>query len=138
MKELRHGASQKNSSLNSLYNARQYDNGFIISAPFVEMNKVGSVPSKYRDALLRIPLSDLFFIGELQALDTSSLGEIRIHLEFEDFSYLSLREAKMFRVPTIASEKKFQNTVSATNSLTTDWAYKLQSVEQSPYFVGQW
>jgi hypothetical protein len=138
MKELRRGASQKNSSINSLYNARQYDNGLIVSAPFVQMNKIGSTLSTYRDAQLRIPLSDLFFMGELQALDTSTLGEIRIHLEFEDFGYLSLREAKMFRSPPLASENELQNTVSATNSLTTKWNWKLQSVEQSPYFVGQW
>jgi len=137
MKELRRGASEKNSSINSLYNARQYDNGLIISSPFVEMYKEGSVSSVYREALLRIPLADLFFIGDLQALDISTMGHLTLHLEFEDFSYLSLRETKMFRVPPTASENLIKDTATATDVIVTNFNTKLENLEQSPYFVGQ-
>jgi hypothetical protein len=137
MKELRRGASEKNSSINSLYNARQYDNGLIISSPFIEMYKEGSVLSTYREALLRIPLSDLFFMGELQALDISSMGTLTIHIEFEDFDYLSLREVQMFRNPPTSSENLIQDTTVATNVIKTKFNTKLENLEQSPYFVGQ-
>jgi hypothetical protein len=138
MKELRRGASEKNSSINSLYNAREYDNGVIISSPFVQMYKEGSTLSSYREALLRIPLSDLFFIGELQALDISSMGTLTLHLEFEDFDYLSLREVKMFRNPPTASENLIKDVTGApTNVIITNFNTKLDNLEQSPYFVGQ-
>jgi hypothetical protein len=65
------------------------------------------------------------------------MGHLTLHLEFEDFSYLSLRETKMFRVPPTASENLIQDTATATDVIVTKFNTKLENLEQSPYFVGQ-
>jgi hypothetical protein len=134
--ELQLSTSEKISQIASLYQTRTYDNGMIGSA-FVELHKSGNVPSRYVDAHLRIPLSHLYNIGEIQALDTSKTGALRIHLELENLSFLQFIEAPMFKLPALLNEGKFSNLTASTDNIVTVPELPYYSLEQSPYFVGQ-
>ena len=144
MFELTKSTSEKIATIDSLYQVRDYEQGLILS-PFVQMYKDGSVASSYRDVYLRIPLSQLFSLGSLTALDVSKTGRLTVHVEIENLSYLEFVEAKLFKDPALAEEGKMNNVLTNTNQITTK-AYDAstnpngiiyESLEQSPYFVGQ-
>jgi len=140
--ELTKSTTEKASMINSLYQVRDLQNGFLLS-PWVEWHKEGVEPSIFRDNYLRIPLSQLFSLGS-SIVDTSRTGALDIHIEMENLSYVQFEEVKLFHSPTLKDEGKFQSVTTATNEITTI-AYvasplagiKYESVEESPYFVGQ-
>ena len=144
MFELTKSTSEKIATIDSLYQVRDYEQGLILS-PFVQMYKDGSVASSYRDVYLRIPLSQLFSLGSLTALDVSKTGRLTVHVEIENLSYLQFVEATLFKDPALAQEGSMNPVSTNTNQITTR-AYDAstntqgiiyESLEQSPYFVGQ-
>jgi hypothetical protein len=137
MLELRQASGEKMSQIDSLYQSPDYDNGILIS-PFVEFKKEGTSPSVYKDAKLNIPLSHLFSIGDLQAIDTAKTGTLRVHLELEKLDYLEVSESKFFRNPQFSTEGQMTNlTVGSTNVVTTVSTLVYDGLEQSPYYVGK-
>lgn len=138
--ELMKSTSEKMAQIDSIYQVRDFQEGMLLS-PWVEMHKEGVVPSSYRDAYLRIPLNQLFALGNT-VLDVGRTGPLTVHVEIENLSYLEFVEVKMFHSPALKDEGKMQNVESATNQITTlAWTgsagIKYDSVESSPYFVGQ-
>ena len=140
--ELTKSTTEKACMINSLYQVRDLQNGFLLS-PWVEWHKEGVDPSLFRDNYLRIPLSQLFSLGS-SIIDTSKTGALDVHIELENLSYVQFEEVKLFHSPTLKDEGKFQPVTTATSEITTI-AYvasplagiKYESVEESPYFVGQ-
>ena len=133
--ELKLSTSEKLSQINTIYQTRTLDSGMLLS-PFVEMYKQGNVESRYVDAHFRVPMSHLFSLGDLKSLDTSKTGALRVHLELEDLTYLEVQEDGMFRDPVLENEGKFEDLTAAGNVITTVLEY--ESIERSPYFVGQY
>lgn len=136
--ELMKSTSEKMSLVDSIYQVRDFQQGTLLS-PWVEWHKEGSSPSTYRDAYLRIPLNQLFSLGNT-ILDVSKTGPLTVHIELENLSYLEFVEAKMFHSPALLNEGKMKTVTTATNLITTfDGTGKIiyDSVESSPYFVGQ-
>lgn len=136
MLELRQASGEKMSQIDSLYQSPDYDNSILIS-PFVEIKKEGSMPSTYKDAKLNIPLSHLFSIGDLQAIDTAKTGTLRIHLELEKLDYLEVSQSKLFRNPVFVTEGELSLMATGGNIVTTVNTLVYDGLEQSPYFVGQ-
>jgi hypothetical protein len=142
--EMTKSTSEKMCMIDTIYQVRDFQEGMLMS-PFLEMHKDGSIPSSYRDAYLRVPLSQLFSLGSLQALDLSKTGDLMVHIELEDLSYVSFVEAKLFKSPALAGEGVMELVESNTNQITTKEydastypdGIKYESLEQSPYFVGQ-
>lgn len=134
--ELSKSTVEKASMIDGLYQARQNAFGMLIS-PLVELHKDGSVPSTYVDARLSIPLSHLFSLGNTTMLDTSKTGTLRIHLELENLDYLQVVESTLFKKPISAFEGKFADLTASKSEITTVDEIVYQSLEQSPYFVGQ-
>ena len=136
--ELMKSTSEKMSLVDSIYQVRDFQQGTLLS-PWVEWHKEGSSPSTYRDAYLRIPLNQLFSLGNT-VLDVSKTGPLTVHIELENLSYLEFVEAKMFHSPTLLNEGKM-NTIEETTSQITTFTGTgkiiYDSVESSPYFVGQ-
>lgn len=140
--ELTKSTTEKASMINSLYQVRDLQNGFLLS-PWVEWHKEGVDASLFRDNYLRIPLSQLFSLGS-SIVDTSRTGALDIHVELENLSYVQFEEVKLFHSPTLKDEGKFQDVTTATSEITTKAfvasplaGIKYESVEESPYFVGQ-
>jgi hypothetical protein len=140
--ELTKSTTEKASMINSLYQVRDLQNGFLLS-PWVEWHKEGVEPSIFRDNYLRIPLSQLFSLGS-SIVDTSKTGALDVHIELENLSYVQFEEVKLFHSPTLLDEGLFQTVTTATNEITTKAfvasplaGIKYESVEESPYFVGQ-
>ena len=131
--EMTKSTSEKMSLIDSIYQLRDYQEGMLLS-PWVEMHKEGIVASSYRDAYLRIPLNQLFSLGN-SIVDTAKTGAITVHVELEDLSYLVFEEVKMFHSPALLNEGAFANITVAGSVITTTLSY--DSVEGSPYFVGQ-
>jgi len=131
--EMTKSTSEKMSMIDSIYQVRDFQEGMLLS-PWIEMHKEGLVPSSYRDAYLRIPLNQLFSLGN-SILDTSKTGALTVHVELENLSYLEFAEVKMFHSPPLLNEGKFADVTSAGSVITTTLSY--DSVEGSPYFVGQ-
>jgi hypothetical protein len=136
MLELRQASGEKMSQIDSLYQSPDYDNSILIS-PFVDFKKEGTVTSKYRDAKLNIPLSHLFSIGDLQAIDTAKTGTLRVHLELEKLEYLTVSQSKLFRSPVFTTEGQMVAKTVADNIITTVASLVYDGLEQSPYYVGQ-
>jgi hypothetical protein len=130
--ELSKSSSEKKSQINTIYQMNDYANHELLS-PFVEMHKDGSIPSRYIDAHLRIPLSQLIELGQLQQIDTSKTGKLRLHLELEDLSYLKVTRVNMFG--RVSGEGAMANVTSSTTVFTTASLYN--SLDQSSYYVGQ-
>lgn len=131
--ELSKSSTRLKSQVNSLYQMGDYVNHQKLS-PFVEMHKEGVIPSRYIDARLRIPLSDLFELGSLASLDLSKTGKLTIHLELEDLSYFNISWQKMFVGMT--DEGVLNNdTVGSQVKFTTTATYP--SLDYSPFYVGQ-
>jgi hypothetical protein len=142
--EITKSTTEKMSMVDTIYQVRDFQEGMLLS-PFVEMHKDGSIPSSYRDAYLRIPLSQLYSLGSLKALDLTKTGDLMVHIELEDLSYMSFVEAKLFKSPALAGEGVMELVATNTNQITTAEydpvdnpdGIKYESLEQSPYFVGQ-
>jgi hypothetical protein len=134
--ELSKSTVEKASMIDGLYQPRENAFGMLIS-PCVELHKDGVIPSAYVDARLAIPLSHLFSIGSLTSLDTSKTGTLRVHLELENLSYLEVVESTLFKKPIIAFEGAMQDITTPSNVITTATELPYESLEQSPYFVGQ-
>jgi hypothetical protein len=134
--ELSKSTVEKASLIDGLYQPRENAYGMLIS-PLVEFNKDGVIPSTYIDARLAIPLSHMFSIGSLTSLDTSKTGTLRVHLELENLNYLEIVESTLFKKPILAFEGKMVDITTPSDTIitTTDMLY--DSLEQSPYFVGQ-
>jgi hypothetical protein len=133
--EMTKSTSEKFCQINTLYQPRDYQEGMLLS-PFVEMHKEGSDVSVYRDVYLRIPLSQLFSLGSLTALDTSKTGTLRIHVELENLSYLTVIESALFKNPLSLLQSAMENIgTTETSNLITTLPYV--SLDQSPFFVGQ-
>jgi len=133
--EMTKSTSEKFCQINTLYQPRDYQEGMLLS-PFLEMQKVGSVASTYRDVHLRIPLSQIFSLGSTTIFDTAKTGTLRVHIELENLSYIQVKEAILFKNPASLDQSTMSDigTVS-TNSLIPDFQYK--TLDQSPFFVGQ-
>jgi len=131
--EMTKSTSEKMSMIDSIYQVRDFQEGMLLS-PWIEMHKEGIVPSSYRDAYLRIPLNQLFSLGN-SIIDTSKTGALTVHVELENLSYLEFAEVKMFHSPALLNEGVFVFVQNITNNITTSITY--DSVEASPYFVGQ-
>jgi hypothetical protein len=123
---------EKLSLVDSLYQMTNFYSNELLSL-FVDFNKEGSIPSKYRDVELRIPLKDLFELGSMEMIDTSKTGALTIHLELENSSYIAVEQVKLFND---ADEGKCNNYVSGAplNVLTTTTKYP--NLELSPFYVG--
>jgi hypothetical protein len=134
--ELSKSTVEKASMIDGLYQPRENAFGMLIS-PLVELHKDGVIPSAYVDARLAIPLSHLFSIGSLTSLDTSKTGTLRIHLELENLNYLEVVESTLFKKPVLAFEGKMVDITTPSNTITTVTDMLYDSLEQSPYFVGQ-
>lgn len=131
--EMTKSTSEKMSLVDSIYQVRDFQEGMLLS-PWIEMHKEGTVPSSYRDAYLRIPLNQLFSLGN-SIIDTGKTGALTVHVELENLSYLEFAEVKMFHSPTLLNEGKFATVTAVTSNIETLINY--DSVEGSPYFVGQ-
>lgn len=131
--EMTKSTSEKMCLIDSIYQLRDFQEGMLLS-PWIEMHKEGTVPSSYRDAYLRIPLNQLFSLGN-SIIDTGKTGALTVHVELENLSYLVFEEVKMFHSPTLLNEGKFAVVTQVTSNITTLLSY--DSVEGSPYFVGQ-
>jgi hypothetical protein len=134
--ELSKSTVEKASMIDGLYHVRENAFGMLIS-PLVELHKDGTQPSAYVDARLAIPLSHLFSLGNTTSLDTSKTGTLRIHLELENLDYLELVESTLFKKPLTAFEGKFADMTVPSNVIVTTPELVYESLEQSPYFVGQ-
>lgn len=138
--ELTKSTTEKMCMIDSIYQVRDFQQGMLLS-PWIEMHKEGTTASSYRDAYLRIPLNQLFSLGN-SVIDVSKTGPLTVHVELENLSYLQFEEVKMFHSPALKDEGKMQAVSTATNKITT-LAYdgtngiEYDSVEASPYFVGQ-
>lgn len=138
--ELTKSTSEKMALVDSIYQVRDFQEGMLLS-PWVEMHKEGSSPSIYRDAYLRIPLNQLFSLGN-SIIDVSKTGPLTVHIELENLSYLEFVNVKMFHSPALKDEGKMDAVTETTYDITTK-AYdgtngiQYDSVESSPYFVGQ-
>lgn len=134
--EMTKSTSEKLCMIDTLYQVRDFQEGMLLS-PFVEMHKDGSVASFYRDVYLRIPLSQLFSLGSLTAFDTARTGTLRVHVELENLSYLQVVEATLFKKPLVLNQSGMEDIEITTNQLVTDENYIYQTLDESPYFVGQ-
>ena len=136
--ELTKSTSEKMSLVDSIYQVRDFQEGMLLS-PWVEMHKDGSTPSVYRDAYLRIPLNQLFSLGNT-ILDVGKTGPLTVHIELENLAYLEFVEAQMFHSPALLNEGKMKDVETVTSNITTldgTQSIKYVNIEQSPYFVGQ-
>jgi len=134
--EITKTSAEKASIIDSLYQPRENAYGMLIS-PFVEMHKDGVIPSVYVDARLAIPLSQLFSLGALTSIDTAKTGNLRIHLELDNVNYLEVVEKKLFKNPIIDFEGAMVDVTVPSDVIVTIPELPYDSLEQSPYFVGQ-
>lgn len=135
--ELSKGTIEKMCLVDSLYQAKDYNNGLLLS-PFVEFHKDGNVPSEYIQAYLRIPLSHLFSLGDLQILDTSKTGKLRIHLELDKLEYLEVEDVYVlpfYNGDNIINDRKFED-LTAGGAIIVNGMVR-ENLQNSPYYVGQ-
>jgi hypothetical protein len=130
MKEYTMTTAEKLSQVDSLLSPQQYSTMKYMTG-LTELHKDGGVPSLYRDLHLRIPMTDLFELGSMTTLDTSNLGNLRTHLEFNDFSRISV----IAKLLTTAADGDLEDQATQGNQFITKMEYT--SLEFVPYYVGQ-
>lgn len=123
--------NEKLSVVDSLYQTFSYDNEILMS-PFIEYNKLGTRPSQYRNAFLRIPLSQLFQLGQVSVFDTNKLGSCRIHLELDNLNNLQVER----KVLAQGNQNNATTAVILSGS-TIPMAFVYDSLKQVPWFVGE-
>jgi hypothetical protein len=110
---------------------------------FQQFNKTGSIKSVNLDQVpIRIGLADIYDFAETREFDTSRAGALRMHLEcnfnkLEPFAAMpdnSILDAFKEFVD-ITTEAEVPNTIVVGS--TANGATKFQSLDQSPYYVGQ-
>ncbi len=130
--ELSKSQVEKQSQVISLYQTRDNATNQLLS-PFLNYVKTGDTVSTFRDVKLRVPLSQLFELGN-QVLDLSDavFGGLRIHLELESgFSFVVQNEPLFQGQVTI--EGSLQNVISGSTFNVTQAYY---TDADSPYCVG--
>ena len=134
--ELTKTTVEKASIIDSLYQPRENAYGMQIS-PFTELHKDGVIPSAYVDARLSIPLSQLFSLGSVTSIDTGKTSDLSIHLELDNLNYLEVVESTLFKKPIIDFEGAMVDVTVPSDVIATFSELPYDSLEQSPYFVGQ-
>lgn len=136
LNELSKSTVNKLSTIDSLYQIHSNDSNMLLS-PFVELHKVGSVAATYQHAHLRIPLSQLVQLGAVSNFDTSKFGRTRLHLELDDVSKLEVYQQLMLDIDGYSTT----TTPVAANNITTGSTVVItepyDSLELSPWYVGQ-
>lgn len=130
--ELSMSSTEKMAQVNTLYQMNDFENHELLS-PFIEYHKEGTIPSQYVDARLRIPLTHLFESAQLQLIDTSKTGKLRLHLELEDLSYLTV--VKQSLLGRFVGEGLMDNLTAGGAVLNTTSTFS--GLKNSPYYVGQ-
>lgn len=125
-------SQEKMSLVDSIFQTTDFYSQQTLS-PFVEMYKYGNVASTYKDCYLRIPLKDLFELGNT-TIDTSKTGKLTVHLELENLSYLTVTQITLMN----KQEQTQMNEITTTSNLSQlRTLVSYPSLEQSPFFVGQ-
>jgi len=134
--EMTKSAAKKLSTVDSLYQIHANDSDILLS-PFVEFHKLGSVPSAYINAHLRIPLSQLIQLGSMTAFDTSKLGRNRLHLELEDLNQFQVYQQILLdgNGDNSAVSLVAIDTFASGSVIVVTPTY--DSLELSPWYVGQ-
>ena len=134
--EMTQSSVKKLSTVDSLYQVHGNDSDILLS-PFVEFHKVGSVPSAYINTHLRIPLSQLVQLGSMTAFDTSKFGRTRLHLELEDLSKLQVYQQLLLDSVGDNSTVSLVPANDITSGTTVVLTAPYDSLEISPWYVGQ-
>jgi len=138
LNELAKGTQEKMALVDSIYQVSEYDSYRYLLSPFVELHKIGSVASSYRDAYLRINLADLFGMGASPLVDTSDTGKLRIHLELEKSNKFKVFAQSLFKEgESILGYYRASDIDdgSVQNVFTLGTTY--QNIDDCPYYVGQ-
>jgi hypothetical protein len=134
--EMSQSSVKKLSTVDSLYQIHANDTDILLSN-FVEFHKIGSVPSAYINAHLRIPLSQLVQLGSMTAFDTSKFGRCRLHLELNDLKKLEVYQQLV--LDSVGDNSTITavpaNNITSGNTIVITGAY--DSLEISPWYVGQ-
>jgi hypothetical protein len=128
--ELTKTSAENRAMPETLFQLPTYDYSKRMS-PFTELYKIGSTKSVLKPARLKIPLSHLFQLGNLQMFDTGKFGTTRIHLELDNLDYMQVAVASLVR----NDDKAFDNTTAIGSSLSSTKTYGSQ--EDIPWFVGE-
>ena len=113
---------------------------FIRNSTFRELHNEGTAPSRTVQSRIRIPMSQLFELGQLTAYPAQKMGKTRIHLEMnlDKFNIAAnagvtddLKGFAQFANPTAAAS------VVSINSLTSKNGVTYIDKTDSPYYVSQ-
>lgn len=133
MNLLTKSTEEKLSQIDSLYQMKDLYSQQLLS-PFLDIYKEGNVASVNRDVYLRIPLSDLFELGSMEALDTSKTGKLILHLELENLSYLKFIQSDLITDIENETEMVDIDFGQPYDVLTTKVKYP--NLQLSPFYVG--
>lgn len=127
--ELSKSQVEKQSQVITLYQTRDNETTQLLS-PYVDFKKTGTSVSSFRQCKLRIPLSQLFSLGN-QVIDTSLTGTLRVHLELENGFSFVVQNEPLFQ--GVANEGVLENTVSGS---TFNVLSNYLTDADSPYCIG--
>ena len=116
------------------------DNGLKVS-PWLEARGEGTVPSRYLNHPIRIPLSQLFNIGSSTNYDATKMGETKLHLELNPGKFtLHQTQGAGTRATQWGQTQNttFQDiTGPAPETLTSTTKQPFDTLQDSPFWVGQ-
>lgn len=103
---------------------------------FQEINKIGSQPSLEKDAIIKLPMSQLFELGKLNNYPADKLGKTRVHLELNLDKLAVLDSVNMSRAAQIF--RTAASAAVAASPLPTKLDLALgTNVEESPFHISQ-
>jgi len=99
-----------------------------------ELNKEGTIKSRYVNGQIQIPLSDVYSLGRLQEYHATKWGKTRLHFELRSDRIGVLESTTVFQDENLQRECDNAGTGNFTQ-ITTKNVYK--RLEDSPFWVGQ-
>lgn len=135
LNEYTKSSEQKISEIASLHQMTHWD--YNLLSPFAELRKEGAYSSRMVQAHLKVPLSQLYSLGNMQAFPLDKMGTVRIHLELDDVS--TARLAPVFVNPI---EQMIDNTtmplldvLNGGNTFVCNPAVAFRTLSDSPLYV---
>jgi hypothetical protein len=107
-------------------------------SPFLEIHAGDGFQSTFKDVYLRVKLSELYELGNLQYLNTQKTGKIRLHLELEKKNYFSLfeREELLLTDSELMTDvEQFTENPESTDTFYTQVVYP--TMNYFPWYNGQ-
>lgn len=135
LNEYTKSSEQKVSEIASLHQMSYWD--YNLLSPFAELRKEGSYASRMVQAHLKVPLSQLYSLGNVTEFPADKMGTVRIHIELDDVSASRIQPVFINSISQMeaSSTMPLVDLPAGGNTFVCDPSIPFRNLADSPFYV---